>query len=200
MRLLGLVAFAVLAAATATARADGIYLSEGFGVTHVGDELGQRIPRAQGAFHITFGFRTGHWSYELLGGGTFSGVDSIDSPPPPSLATLGVGVKYSTRLSRHLELYAEGNASEGRLAGEGVDGYAGRGLGASAGLVFKGRGSVLGLLAWPLFFTNIGPKMTGALYVEDGYDFYRFHRGVDDPAIDAQVTHWSFGIAAGSDF
>lgn len=70
------------------------------------------------------------------------------------------------------------------------------------GLQLKGKGSVLGLLAWPLFFLiRKGPMMTAAIYLDEGYDFYRLHSGnrIHD-AIDAQLTHFTLGFAVGSDF
>ncbi len=87
----------------------------------------------------------------------------------------------------------------------GLDGaladYAGRSLGFGAGIQLKGRGSVAGLLAWPLFFLiNCGPMMTAALYVDDGYDFYRLHSPHAALAVDAQLTHLTLGIALGTDF
>ena len=58
---------------------------------------------------------------------------------------------------------------------------------------------LLGLLFWPLFFTNVGPKMTAALWLDSGYEFYRLH-GDRPTAIDAQLSTMTFGFALGSDF
>jgi hypothetical protein len=42
--------------------------------------------------------------------------------------------------------------------------------------------------------------MTAALYLDDGYDFYRLHSTHSPVAVDAQLTHVTLGIALGSDF
>jgi hypothetical protein len=87
----------------------------------------------------------------------------------------------------------------GGLDGADLDAFEGRGLGVGAGIQLKGKGSVLGLLWWPLFFTNVGPKMTAALWLDSGYEFYRLH-GDRPTAIDAQLSTLTFGFALGSDF
>nr|HEX4316172.1 hypothetical protein [Kofleriaceae bacterium] len=215
MRSLALAAVLVLAAA-ASARADGFYFTESLGGLHVGDELGQHMPTTDMTLGATLGFRAGNVSYEVYGGGTLPGIG--EGPPPATLSFAGIDVKLTEPVANHVELYVKGSASYAFLTDGDVDGYAGRGLGAAAGVVVKMRGSVLGLLCLPLFFSGVGPKITGALYFEDGYDFYRFHRDADrDPAvespatagratppqasaIDAQLEHWTFGFALGSDF
>ena len=45
--------------------------------------------------------------------------------------------------------------------------------------------------------------MTGALYVENGFEFYRLHPGGDldaGPSIVGKLSHVMFGFAVGSDF
>jgi hypothetical protein len=96
-------------------------------------------------------------------------------------------------------VYLRGSAMVGGLDRAGFDSFEGRGLGVGAGVQLKGKGSVLGLLFWPLFFTNVGPKMTAALWLDSGYEFYRLH-GDRPTAIDAQLSTLTFGFALGSDF
>jgi hypothetical protein len=191
----------VVCALAATARADGFFYSEELGGTHVKDELAQYLP---GAFRakVTLGVRHGDWAID----GFFAAdaPNTTDDAPAPveSLTTYGIDVKRIERVSKHVELYLRGTASYAHADGA-LDGYGGRGLGFGAGVQLKGKGSVLGLLCLPLFFTNIGPKMTGAIFLDDGYDFYRLHAGDDlhaTPAIDAQLTHLTAGIAVGTDF
>ncbi len=62
---------------------------------------------------------------------------------------------------------------------------------------------VLGFLFWPLFFVPVGPKVTGALFIDTGADFYRLHRGgdIDNPdAIDGSMNRITIGWAVGADF
>jgi len=193
--------------ASATAHADGVYYSEGFGATHVKDELAaHESDTTLLRMRVAGGVRRGAWSYELglamsLDAGELAYEGGVRGT---SLGGVDVTVKYNQPIASHLELYVRGNASYAWADGD-LNGYAGRGLGFGAGIQLKGKGSVAGLLFWPLFFlVQKGPMMTAALFVDDGYDFYRLHpdgdlaRGQD--AVDAQLSHFTIGLAVGTDF
>ena len=206
----------LVCAIAAPAFADGAYFSESFGGTKIEDELGQRMP---GAFRIRFavGYRRKAWAVEgwLAGNLGFMEGGGFDAPPvacrgtgcpghpdnghafdnSSALLTYGFDVKYIKPIAPNLELYVRGSVGHGLL--DSFD-YGGRGLGVGAGIQLKGKVPVAGLLFWPLFFCNCGPKMTGAIFLDDGYDFYRL-RGPRS-TIDAQLTHMTFGLAAGADF
>ena len=117
------------------------------------------------------------------------------------LVTGGLSIKYIQPIAPHLELYLRGTASLG-AADQELQGYSGRGLGAGAGIQLKGKGSVLGLLWWPLFFLKQGPRMTAALWLDSGYEFYRLQPSDSQHgnAIDAQLSTLTVGFALGSDF
>jgi hypothetical protein len=205
----------LLLASMSTARADGFYFSEGLGATRVHDELSTSLPDA---FHarVALGMRRHEWAYELYFAGHFN--DSVDyngtGGSETNLVTGGLSIKYIQPIAPHLELYLRGTASVG-ATDESLQGYSGRGLGAGAGIQLKGKGSVLGLLWWPLFFLKQGPRMTAALWLDSGYEFYRLQPGdaqranppsMERPglrpgsAIDAQLSTLTFGFALGSDF
>ena len=212
----------LVCATAAPALADGAYFSESFGGTHVKDELSAKLSAAFRA-RIAGGYRFGQWAIEgwfagdlsldatgpldgrpepcrRLDGTGCAGQTDVGHGPNPSLITVGLDVKYLKPVSPHLEIYLRGSISHGMLDTED---YGGRGLGIGAGIQLKGKVPALGLLFWPLFFTNWGPKMTAAVFVDDGYDFLRLHPGGDlkaGPAIDAQLTHLTMGFAVGSDF
>jgi hypothetical protein len=191
-----LVAVLVLASAASTASADGFYYSEGFGGTRVHDELSAFTPDAF-RIRVALGMRRHQWAYEAWFAGNVAN-DTYDDQQP-SLLTGGVDLKYIQPVSRHLEVYLRGSAMVGGLDGADLNAFEGRGLGVGAGIQLKGKGSVLGLLWWPLFFTNVGPKMTAALWLDSGYEFYRLH-GDKPTAIDAQLSTLTLGFALGSDF
>lgn len=221
---------AVVCAAAAAAHADGLYVSESFGGTDVKDELASSMGSAL-RLRFAAGYRHKNWAIEgwlggsfgLTGDGHHGGAPYPDSPTtcggkgcggggggsgyydgtsyssPSSLFTYGVDVKYLRPVARHVELYLRGGLSRGVLD----DGdYAGRGLGLGAGVQIKGRVPALGFLFWPLFFTGWGPKVTAAAFIDDGFEFYRLHRGGVDGAgaIDARLNHLTIGFAVGSDF
>jgi len=187
---------------TSVARADGWYFTEGVGGTSVKDDLAKDMPGAVN-IRLSVGHRMGHWAVD-----GFLSLHINDNlaytrdtyEEPPSLMSGGVDVKYIQPLASHLEVYLRGSASIAAL--DGWDrGYSGRGLGIGAGIQLKGKGSMWGLLFWPAFFlVKTGPKMTGALWLDDGYEYYRFHGRNDGQVINAQLTHITFGYAVGTDF
>ena len=209
---LAAVAAAALAALTAAPRpaaADGSYFTMGFGPGDVGDELrdytGTTFRIRAGAGH-----RVGNVAVEA-----FLGGDIFDDYSLSEAGTVGVDVKYILPLSDHFQGYVRGSASRmSTTIGSGYDdcyscgptyyeghSYAGRGLGAGAGLQLRGKVRAIGFLYWPLFFVPAGPKVNAALYVDHGYDFYRLHP--DDGrggTIDAKLYRWTFGFNVGQDF
>jgi outer membrane protein with beta-barrel domain len=208
-----LVAVALLATA-ATARADGFYYSEAIGGARIKNQLGHL---ADSAFELRIGggYRWGHFALEgflqIDEASSTSQYGNLPDAQPccwsnrhASIFSYGMDVKYIAPLGRHVELYLRGGPSYGHLRGLDLgEDYAGRGLEGGAGIQVKGKVPIIGLLFWPLFFTDLGPKMTGAIFLDDGYTFYRFHpRGDLDagPAIDASIGHVSIGFAFGSDF
>lgn len=213
---------ALLLGSTATAAADGIYFSEQVGGSNVKNELGRYL---DGTVNIRFavGYRLStSWAIEGFiagdvgstqavprpvgyaarciecgdgGGGYGQSFDYVDS-----LTTAGLDVKYLRPLGEHFEVYLRGRLGKGWL--DSTD-YSGRGLGIGAGAQLKGKVRALGFLFWPLFFVPVGPKVTAALYIDGGSDFYRLHRGgqLDNPdAIDGSINRLSIGWAVGADF
>lgn len=183
----------VLVLSAASARADGLYYFEGVGGTKVHDELSAYMTDAVNV-RVGVGMRRHAWAYELFLGGHINTAFDDNT----TLMTGGLNIKYIQPLASHLEVYLRGSASLGG-GSQALEGWSGRGLGAGAGIQLKGKGSVLGLLWWPLFFTHVGPRMTAALWLDTGYEFYRLH-GDKPTAIDAQLSTVTLGFALGSDF
>lgn len=191
-----LVAVVFIASMASTASADGFYYSEGVGGTRVHDELSAFMPDAV-RIRVALGMRRKQWAYEAWVAANINTAVYGDSTP--DLTTGGLDIKYIQPVASHLEVYLRGSAMLGGLDGSNFNSFSGRGLGVGAGVQLKGKGSILGLLWWPLFFTNVGPKMTAALWLDSGYEFYRLH-GDKPTAIDAQLSTLTFGLAVGSDF
>jgi hypothetical protein len=168
---------------------------------------------------VSAGVRRRQWAVEgWFAGAIYTGRVGYDTPPthpnpdskdplPPTsdyghgmtnLTMYGLDLKYLNPISQHVDLYLRGSMS-GAVADGDLEGYSGRGLGFGAGLQLKGKVPALGFLWWPFFFTNWGPKVTAALWVDTGYDFYRLH-GPSPTAVDAQLTHLTGGFAVGNDF
>ena len=203
------VVLAALALAT-PARADGFYFTEQFGGSDDKSELGDYMPSALN-FRIAGGMRAGAWAVEAHFGAHIGIEDGRIKGDVPewqrhnSLTVAGVDLKYIQPIANHLEAYLRGGLSYGYMDSDGtsIAGYAGRGMTGGAGIQLKGKVRALGFLAWPFFFLKIGPKVTGALWIDASYSFYRLHpEGRLDvtPAIDAKITTLSGGFAIGSDF
>jgi hypothetical protein len=187
----------VLVASVGTARADGFYFEEGFGGARVHDEMAAYMPDAF-RVKIGVGLRRRQWAYEAWFAGNFNNDFVFENSHDSDLVAGGLDLKYIQPVARHLEVYLRGSAMVGGGT-QALEGWSGRGLGVGAGIQLKGKGSVLGLLWWPLFFTNLGPKMTAALWLDSGYEFYRLH-GDRPVAVDAQLSTLTFGLAVGTDF
>jgi hypothetical protein len=203
-----LLAVVALAASPRTAGADGSYFTLGMGPGEVENELHEYVGNDTFRVRVGLGHRFGRWALEaFLAGDIPEDYDTAVG----DLDTVGVDLKYIVQLSDRFQGYVRGSAS--RMSTEatftdtcfdcayGGREYSGRGLGAGAGMMMRGKVRALGFLYWPLFFVPAGPKVNASLYLDHGYDFYRLHphdgRG---GAIDATVMRWTFGFTVGKDF
>ncbi len=196
-------------ASPAPAAADGIYFFEAFGGTDIRDELGADIDNA---FRIKagVGLRRRAWALEGWVGGHIPGASDRQLETSAGyvddngeLFTYGLDLTYHARVTRHLEVYVRGGLSRGELRHFQGESYAGRGLGVGAGVQLKGKVSALGFLFWPLFFSGVGPKVSAALFLDNGAEFYRLHRDGDfdsGSSIDARLTSMTLGFKLGYGF
>ncbi len=213
MRRTGIAAatLAVLIASQGAARADGLYFTEAFGGTSFDNELSDY---QSGGFHIHagLGYRASRISFEVwFGGDIGDGGYDYDYEPSPDPLTYGMDFKYAAPVGRKIEIYARASVSRMEIDGGRLDGYGGRGLGVGTGAQIKGKAPLVAVLYPPLLIVcavsdackrgKLGPKATVALYVDQGYDFYRLHRAWNSlGSIDAEARRWSIGFAIGSDF
>lgn len=199
--------FLLLACWCGSAGADGFYFTESLGGSDLRKDLSAYMPSAVHV-RVALGMRSGAWALETHFGAHIAnepGSAPDDRPgldPHNALTTYGLDLKYIQPLSRHLEAYLRGGVRYGFIDDDSaIEGYGGRGLGGGAGIQLKGDVRALGFLAFPFFFLKIGPKVTGALWLDASYSFYRLHPAVDAaPTIDAAITTLSGGFAVGSDF
>jgi len=211
MRRLGIAALvlvSVVLASRGAARADGLYFTEAFGGTRFDNEL---AGYQEGAVHLHVGggYRASRISFEV-----WFGLDDSDSgwdSRTPDPVTYGMDLKYAAPISKHVELYARASVSRMEIDDGILAGYGGRGLGVGTGAQVKGKVPYVTMLYPPLMIIcavsdvcergKLGPRGTVALYVDQGYDFYRLHRDYQSfGAIDAEARRWSIGFAFGSDF
>lgn len=205
-------AAALLVATPIAAHAEtpGFYFIESFGV---GKAKGELQPFVGNAIHTRIGFgarwrflaiepwissdlqfdRVGAWRY-------FVGGEPEDGKA--DLAYYGLDAKliaplYKAPTGARLEGYVRGGGRLVSATGALAD-YTGHAYGMAAGFQLTGRVRALGFLFTPLFFSKRGPKVTGALFMEQGWDFIRIGDGMT--TIDARVGHVSLGFGVGSKF
>jgi hypothetical protein len=217
-----LLSLAVLALATQTAVADGMYFTESFGGTDVKNDLSYYMESAA-RIRIAAGYRKRNLAFELWfaadmntsydtyapadpgyeistpdgykGGSGYNGGYGYGGDSSTDFASWGFDMKYLQPLAPNLEMYVRGGLSKGYADGLDAEG---RGLGIGAGVQLKGKVPVLGFLFWPFFFTNLGPKCTAAVFIDTSYEFYRLHGPTH--STDASLNHLTVGFAVGNDF
>jgi hypothetical protein len=97
-----------------------------------------------------------------------------------------------------LEVYVRGGPRISSVDGAMV-GYSGEGIGAGTGIQLSGKVRALGFLWAPLFFLQRGPKVVGALFLDQGIDIYWMH-GQGMRSIEVPMVSTNLGFAIGSDF
>jgi hypothetical protein len=190
------------------ARADGLYFTEAFGGTRFKNHLSSYIDGAV-QVHAGLGFRAHRTSVEgWIGADISTAGDAYDSyEPSPSPVTYGLDLKRAFPVSSRVEAYLRVSMSRMFIEEGALDGYGGRGLGAGAGIQLKGKVPLLAMLYPPIALVclipntcrKLGPMGTAALYIDQGWDFYRLHRE-RSPSIDAEAARLRVGFAIGTDF
>lgn len=218
MRLVSGLVVAAIVTSPLAARADGVYFTESFGPGAIRGPLSSEMDSTTFRIKAAAGLKMGNWALEPFVAADLTGLDTPDAFDSPSLTSYGIDLKRLVPVTEHLSVYVRGSMSHIAFPDQSpccyVDllptgnygnryGYGGRGLGVGVGAQLSGKGSVFGLLAWPLFFlVKDGPQMNAGIYVEDSYDYYRFlpPAGSYGSSVDASITRLTFGIAVGSDF
>ncbi|MEO7733203.1 MAG: hypothetical protein ABIY55_19730 [Kofleriaceae bacterium] len=130
--------------------------------------------------------------------GAFKGlVGGQPADGTADLEVMGLDAKYIVPLDDRVEVFVRGGPLVAEANGA-LDGFHGRGIGIAGGAQLSGKVRALGFLWSPLFFLARGPMVTGALFLDAGYDFYFLRRG--NELLEARVGHVSIGFAVGSAF
>lgn len=117
------------------------------------------------------------------------------------LASYGMSTRLILPIHRTdtalLEGYARVGAGLVEATGQ-LDGFAGHTWIGGGGIQIKGRVRALGFAWGPLFFMKRGPRVTGALFVDYGYERMTLHGA--DREIRTGMSHLVMGFAVGSSF
>ena len=198
---------ALILIASAAAHADtGVYIGESIGVGLPRGDLAGVVGQPL-HIRVMAGVRFGNVAIEPWvltdlqqdRDGAWRGV--IGGEPAMGSADIthyGIDGKYILPLDPRLSAYVRGGPSIVEANGA-LEGYRGYGFGVGGGFQVSGRVRALGFLWSPLFFLNKGPKVTGALFLDQGWDFIRL-RKAGEPPINSRIGHVSVGFAVGSGF
>jgi hypothetical protein len=200
-------ALAVSVIAIPAARAgNGLYVAESFGA---GAGRGPLEGVVGGALHVRIGLgmRFGNFAVEPWiasdlqtdRNGGFKGlIGGTPSDGSADIELKGIDAKYIIPLDSHIDVFVRG----GPLLADGngaLAGYHGSGVGVAGGAQLTGRVRALGFLWAPLFFVKRGPMVTGALFLDAGYDA-TYLRMAGARALNAGIAHVSIGFAVGTGF
>ena len=196
-----------IAASLSEARADGWYFTEGAGQSELDGEMSNYFEGGALAARLSIGRRTGNWSFEAFLMGTELEGRRVFSGNSYTAMTVGLDAKYHVPLGfPGGSVYLRGgldkmslNSTFGDFDQPRATSYAGRGIDYGVGIQVKGKIPAVGFLFWPLFFTDIGPKITGALWFDTSKQFVRLHHP-QGPSLDGDFATWTIGFAVGSDF
>jgi len=185
---------------------NGLYIAESFGA---GAGRGPLEGVVGGALHVRIGLgmRRGNFAIEPWiasdlqtdRDGGFKGlIGGMPSNGSADIELKGIDAKYIIPLDSHIDVYVRG----GPLLADGngaLAGYHGTGVGVAGGAQLTGRVRALGFLWAPLFFVNRGPMVTGALFLDAGYDA-TYLRMTGARPLNAGIAHVSIGFAIGTGF
>lgn len=184
------------------AHADGWFFSEGFGTSEVGGELGEHFDGTMN-IRVAVGRRFRRFAIEgFVMGNMMDGKGAL-AGGLNEVTSYGLSARYMFPVGSHLELYLRGGLQNHVMTVESVGfgdaQFEGRGIHYGAGAQIKKKVPVVGLLFFPLFFTDIGPKMTGSLWLETSHQITRLHHP-SYASVDGSFKSWTFGFGLGSDF
>ncbi len=204
MRALVLVTLVV---AAGTARADGFYYAQSYGISSargearpmIGESLQLRINMGWRWGNLSVGpWFAGHLAMEREG--AIYGLVGGEPPEGDSdLEGVGADARYNAPLPwEHLSIYVRGGPRFASGMGA-LDGYQGFGVGAGSGIQITGQVRALGFLFAPFFFMKKGPMINAVLFVDQNVDWYRLTAG-DMSTVSLPLVGASVGFGAGSFF
>ena len=205
-----LVALAVVLAA-GSARADGYFYEQSYGGSSVRGGGAMGVGTAM-RVRLGFGVRVGNIALEpwmaadltLDRTGDTYGVGGDPAMGHADVTGVGFDGRWDAPLGgpgsvvEHVAIYVRGGP---RIAGGTgtLASYNGFGVGGGTGIMIRGRVRALGFLWAPLFWLPRGPKVIGALFLDEGVDWYHLSSGSSAP-LDLPIVSTNVGFAIGSDF
>lgn len=183
-----------------TFRPSGVYGFEGFSYSRIHGELSARASDAM-QLQVGLGYQPQNslWAYEIMGrAGEAFEVDGTGG----SMLGWGVRAKRFVPLRKHIHLYGRAGLTENLLTDIAGPDLVGFGLEYGAGAMASFRVRALGLLFWPAFFLDFGPKVNVSIWADLGGEMGNLHSGHESNAdsYDYRTASASYGIIVGGHF
>jgi hypothetical protein len=187
-----------------TKAARGVYFSESVGPSISNNRVGL-------GGRVGAGYRVSDFAYEAWVGGSEINTRCAQEACPSEVLQIGFDIKYLQPVSKRVETYLRGGVAHESSEYDYDElhhrtGLHASGLGVSGGIGIqvKGKVTALGFLIPLAFWSDIGPKVTIATFVEAGVDVFRlrsrpFAEG-PERSIYGNFASLRFGVAFGSDF
>jgi hypothetical protein len=196
---------AIVLTATTAAHADGVYFNQMIGAGQSDSPLiGKTVQTRAGVGARIDSLAIEAWSASDSAPdrrdalfGMIGGVPSHLT----DLASYGVSLKTIIPIHHTEKVRFEGytRLSAGIVEASGrLEGYGGRMVSAGGGFQVTGRVRALGFVWGPLFFLKRGPFVTGALFVDYGYERMTLEHG--DRSLSPRSNHLVMGFAIGNAF
>lgn len=175
-----------------------IYAFEGVTYSQIHGDLAARgADMLQLQIGLGYQPQDSQWAYELMGrgGGTLEGQGA-------SVLGWGLRAKRLIPLNQHFQLYGRAGLTENFLMDSPGPDLAGFGLEYGVGAMASIRVRALGLLFWPAFFFQVGPKVTVSLWADLGGEVGNLHSSHDSSAesYSYRTTSASYGLNLGGRF
>lgn len=195
-----------IALTATTAHADGVYFNQMVGIGQTDSPaIGKTIQTRAGVGTRIDSLALEAWvasdSATRREGALLGFIGGEPAMGTTDLASYGVALRTILPLHRtdqvSLEGYTRMSAGVVDAAG-GLEGFGGHMLSAGGGFQVRGQVRALGFAWAPLFFLNKGPRVTGALFVDYGYEKLDLARG--DRELRVTANHLVMGFAIGNAF
>lgn len=187
-----------------TAHADGVYYSQTLGIgqsSTFGRPLQTRAALGARVRFLSIESFISSDTQLSRDGATMFGFLGGEPHMRSDLDSYGIALRgmLPLRVTPKATLEGYARVGAGLASANGVlEGYDGHTFNGAVGFQLRGKVRALGFAWGPLFLLDRGPRVTGALFVEQSLDLVTLHHGADQ--MRTALSHTTLGFAVGSSF
>lgn len=202
-----LAASVAAASASGTARADGFFYQQSYGISSARGQdagvLGESLQLRIGLGWRWKALQFGPTFYGHMAGRRDDAILGIAGGVPEQgdsdVEVVGFDARYNAALYRNISVYVRGGPRWAHGTAGVLDGASGWGAGAGTGVAMTGRVRALGFLFLPLFWSKKGPMITASVFLDHNVELQRMRRD-DGMDVTLPIVGTSIGFGAGSFF